>query len=43
MKVEQLKAELVVFKGLMSNVSVARSSLASRATPHQPGLSPRAA
>lgn len=33
MKVEQLKAELVVFKGLMSNVSMARSSLASRATP----------
>lgn len=25
MKVEQLKAELVVFKGLMSNVSVAAS------------------
>lgn len=28
MKVEQLKAELVVFKGLMSNVSAAPSRLA---------------
>lgn len=27
MKVEQLKAELVVFKGLMSNVSAAASPL----------------
>lgn len=27
MKVEQLKAELVVFKGLMSNVSAATSRL----------------
>lgn len=28
MKVEQLKAELVVFKGLMSNVSAATTPLA---------------
>lgn len=40
MKVEQLKAELVVFKGLMSNVSAATSSpKAGRAGPSGLGLS----
>jgi len=41
MKVEQLKAELVVFKGLMSNVSVAWSLLASRASPAPAWAQPR--